>query len=377
MLCFLQQRERWRGGKFAKKGEFFEKKFDKREKSFIIVGMNNRLRSSDKLTMDIIAKDLQVSKTTVSRAISGKGRVGRETRDRVLKYIEGLGYRPNSMARALAGAKTYHIGVVIPDSNERGGAPFFKDCLVGVTEASARRDYDTVLAVISDGNIGSLERLVNGRRVDGVVLTRGDKKGRIVSYLRSQEMPFVLIGRDSAESVYQIDSDQKDGCCELTARLLSESSDGVALMAGSKELDIERLRYEGYEQAFLLAGREVDQSLVFWNSEENLEANIDALLKSGVKRLACSDDLLCLRVMEALKKRGVGVPEQMKVVSFFDSEELEKSEIPVTSLHVDTKVLSQKAGDLLIDILDGKKPDIRNFAKCSVLYRNSFRNNAG
>lgn len=335
------------------------------------------MRNSDKITMDVIAKELEVSKTTVSRAISGKGRVGAETRDRVLKYIESLGYKPNSMARALAGAKTYNIGVVIPDTDERGGAPFFKDCLLGVTEAASRRDYDTVLAVVSYDNISRLERLVDGRRVDGLVLTRGDKKDRLVSYLRSQEMPFVLIGRSEAEGVFQIDSDQKDGCCELTARMLRESPEGVAFFGGPKEMDVERLRYEGYEQAFFLAGREVDQSLVFWNAESRLDEALEALLKSGASRLACSDDLLCLKVMEALKQRGVSVPERMKVVSFFDSEDLESGETPVTSLHVDTKVLSKKAGDLLIDIIEGKNPSPRNYAKCSVLYRSSFRNNAG
>lgn len=339
--------------------------------------MNNRLRNSDKITMDVIAQNLQVSKTTVSRAISGKGRVGRETRERVLKYIASLGYKPNSMARALAGSKTYNIGVVIPDTDERGGAPFFKDCLIGVTAASAKRDYETVLAVISDGNYNNLERLVNGRRVDGLVLTRGDKSGKIVSYLREQAMPFVLIGRNSDDDVYQIDSDQKDGCCELTARMLRESPKGVALLSGPKDMDVERLRYEGYAQAFTLAGLKVDESLVFWNSEKKLDEALDKILESGVNCVACSDDIICLKVMEALKQRGVSVPSRLQVVSFFDSENLESNDVPVTSLHVDTKVLSQKAGDLLIDVLDGKNPDLCNYAKCSVLYRSSFRNNAG
>lgn len=339
--------------------------------------MNNRLRNSDKITMDVIAQNLQVSKTTVSRAISGKGRVGRETRDRVLKYIASLGYKPNSMARALAGSKTYNIGVVIPDTDERGGAPFFKDCLIGVTAASAKRDYETVLAVISDGNYNNLERLVNGRRVDGLVLTRGDKNGKIVSYLREQAMPFVLIGRNSDDDVYQIDSDQKDGCCELTARMLRVSPKGVALLSGPKDMDVERLRYEGYAQAFTLAGLKVDESLVFWDSEKKLDEALDKILESGVNCVACSDDIICLKVMEALKQRGVSVPGRLQVVSFFDSENLESNDVPVTSLHVDTKVLSQKAGDLLIDVLDGKNPDLCNYAKCSVLYRSSFRNNAG
>lgn len=341
-----------------------------------IENMDNRLRNSDKITMDIIAKELEVSKTTVSRAISGKGRVGAETRDRVLKYIDSLGYKPNSMAQALAGNKTYNIGVVVPDTDERGGAPFFKDCLMGVTGAASRRDYDTVLAVVSYDNISRLERLVTGRRVDGLVLTRVDRGGKVTAYLRSQGMPFVLIGRDSQEGVCQIDSDQKDGCRELTAQMLAQSSK-VALLAGPKEMDVERLRYEGYEQAFALAGREVDKELVFWNSEEWLEEALEKILAAGVERLACSDDLLCLKVMESLKRRGVSVPEQMKVVSFFDSEDLEKNKVPVTALHVNTKALSERAGDLLIDIINGKTPDTRNFVKCSVLYRSSFRNNAG
>ena len=339
--------------------------------------MDNRLRNADKITMDVIAKSLEVSKTTVSRAISGKGRVGRETRDKVLRYIESLGYKPNSMARALAGSKTFNIGVVIPDTGDRGDSPFFKDCLIGVTAASARRDYDTVLAVVSEGNYGNLERLVNGRRVDGIILTRQDKSGKMLSYLRRQDMPFVLIGSDSDSGVYQIDSDQKDGCCELTAKMLRQSPKGVALLAGPKDMGVERLRYEGYAQAFELAGLKVNESFVFWNSESRLDGALDKILKAGIKCAACSDDLICLKVMERLKQKGVSVPERLQVVSFFDSEELENNDVPVTSLHVDTKFLSQKAGDLLIDILDGKNPDVCNYAKCSVLYRSSFRSNAG
>jgi len=99
-------------------------------------------------------------------------------------------------------------------------------------------------------------------------------------------------------------------------------------------------------------------------------------LERGVKCLACSDDLICLKVMDALKKRNVLVPRDLQVVSFFDSDGLERNEIPVTALHVDTKLLSQKAADLLIDVLDSKNPDFCNYAKCSVLYRSSFRNDA-
>ena len=86
------------------------------EKSNIIQNMNNRLRSSKKITMLDIANELNVSKTTVSRAISGRGRIGKETREKVLNYIGTLGYTPNNIARGLASSKTYNIGVIIPDN---------------------------------------------------------------------------------------------------------------------------------------------------------------------------------------------------------------------------------------------------------------------
>ena len=133
--------------------------------------MNNRLRSSKKITMLDIANELNVSKTTVSRAISGRGRIGKETREKVLNYIGTLGYTPNNIARGLASSKTYNIGVIIPDNKDGGEAPFFKAALVGITEAAVRQDYDTVLVVVNDDDISGLERLVANRKVDGIVLT--------------------------------------------------------------------------------------------------------------------------------------------------------------------------------------------------------------
>ena len=111
--------------------------------------MDNRLRKSDKITMDDIANDLNVSKTTISRAISGKGRVGGKTKEKILDYIKAKGYKPNNTARALASSKTNNISVVLPDSNDGGDASFFKDCLVGVTEAALTEDYDVVLTVLA------------------------------------------------------------------------------------------------------------------------------------------------------------------------------------------------------------------------------------
>ena len=86
------------------------------------------------ITIADVAEALGVSKTTVSRAISGKGRIGRETRERVLAYIEEHDYKPNVIAKGLAQSKTYNICVVMPGEYDVVDLTFFQECLFGIQE---------------------------------------------------------------------------------------------------------------------------------------------------------------------------------------------------------------------------------------------------
>lgn len=359
--------------------KIWNKKFDRFRKKVIIEIEDNRLRNQKKMTMLDIANELSVSKTTVSRAISGNGRIGRETRERVLQYIKAQGYTPNNIARGLASSKTYNIGVIIPDDKDGGDAPFFKSMIVGITEAAVKRDYDTVLVVVTDGNISGLERLVANRKVDGIVITRTDSSGKIIPYLESHSMPFILIGSDKNPDVLQIDSAQKEGCEKLIASLLEKGVRSIAYFAGIKKYKIESTRYEGFEAAFKKAKVPLRKDLVYWNSISELDAIVSDVIEKKIECIACSDDTICIKVMELLKLKKVAVPADVQVVSFFDSVQLEKNEIPVTAVHVDTRELSVRAGNLLIDSLNGSEtedggvPVKSTSLDCSVLYRNSSR----
>ncbi|MBP3577323.1 MAG: LacI family DNA-binding transcriptional regulator, partial [Lachnospiraceae bacterium] len=94
-----------------------------------------------KLTIADVADYLGVSKTTVSRAISGKGRVSEETRKRVQQYIDQMDYKPNVIAKGLAQSKTFNIAVVIPADCDMQELPFFQNCMCGICDAAAKRDY--------------------------------------------------------------------------------------------------------------------------------------------------------------------------------------------------------------------------------------------
>lgn len=92
------------------------------------------------LTIADIAQELGVSKTTVSRAISGKGRIGEGTRNRVLQYIEAHNYSPNVMAKGLAQKKTYNLGMTLPGDYNIEELPFFQKCMLGISARRWRRD---------------------------------------------------------------------------------------------------------------------------------------------------------------------------------------------------------------------------------------------
>ena len=101
-------------------------------------------------TIDDIARELGVSKTTVSRAISGKGRIGQATRERVLAFIKEHDYRPNVVARGLAQRKTYNIALLMPKDYVATEFLFFKDCMNGICEVASEYNYDIIISMIEN-----------------------------------------------------------------------------------------------------------------------------------------------------------------------------------------------------------------------------------
>ena len=141
-------------------------------------------KENKNITIGDVAKALGVSKTTVSRAISGKGRIGDATRQRVLDYIEEKHYRPNPMAKGLADQKKYNICWAIPGDSNVHELPFFQRCMAGVCEVTMATDYDVLISLVYEDNISHLRRIVENRKVDGIILGRTLVDDMSVKYLK-------------------------------------------------------------------------------------------------------------------------------------------------------------------------------------------------
>ncbi len=309
------------------------------------------------ITIADIAEALGVSKTTVSRAISGKGRIGNATREKVMEYIALHDYKPNVIAQGLAKSKTYNIGVVMPKDYCLMDMPFFLNCLAGLHEIADSAGYDIVLTICDNVDMTHLERIVSNRKVDGIILMRTFLEDKSIMLLQEKGIPFVTVGSSCYEHVVQVDHNNEEGCKELTSILLLKQLKRIALIAGNEGYMVTQNRLRGFLEAFEDMRVPVCRELIYVNQENTvmIESVVDEILKKDVDCIVCMDDSICSSVLNKLKKEGVSVPAQIKVASFFDSMILENHTPSITSLSYDVKELGMVTCRTLIDIIEEKE----------------------
>ncbi|MCI8769575.1 MAG: LacI family transcriptional regulator [Lachnospiraceae bacterium] len=314
-------------------------------------------RERNNITIGDVAEALGVSKTTVSRAISGKGRIGAETTKRVLDYIKENHYRPNVVAKGLAKSKTYNIGWVMPGDSNVSDLPFFQRCMMGISEVAASGDYDILISMVFDRDISQLKSIVKNRKVDGIILGRTLVEDEGIKFLKKSDMPFVVIGSSVDDGVIQIDNDHVKACKELTAIVIMKGVRRLALIGGSTNHVVNLTRREGFEMGLMEQGVPVNQDLIYMDCETDsaVERAVDNCLRNRAECIITTDDRICHSVLEKLGRDGVRIPDQLKVASFYSSIMLENNQPAITSLHYDPKELGIVACKTLFDYLAGKE----------------------
>ena len=308
-------------------------------------------------TIDDIARELGVSKTTVSRAISGKGRIGQATRDRVLAFIKEHDYRPNVVARGLAQRKTYNIALLMPKDYVATDFLFFKDCMNGICEIASAYDYDIIISMVDGEDVSQIERLEANRKVDGIIVSRAVVSSKIQKYLKNCREPFVLIGPTSDPEIPFVDNKNQEAGKELTSILLMKGMRHLALLGGNESYNVTGSRYQGFLDAHQELGIPVDKNLIFMNADNQLVVSdaVSKLYEAGADGIVCMDDVICSMCMSSLREKKIQIPMQMKVASMYDSKNLEYHNPPVTSIKFDTIRLGQMACIRLLEIL-GENP---------------------
>lgn len=309
------------------------------------------------VTIDDIAKELNISKTTVSRAISGKGRISEATRERVNDYINKINYRPSAIAQGLATSKTMNIGFVMPGEADIVDMPFFQTCIWGITSMAARMDYDVFISMVDDKDISGLVRLVENHKVDGLLLGRTYTNDKAIAYLKEKNVPFVTVGSTDVPDVVQVDNNDRGGACELTSLLLLKGMKRLALIGGNSTHMVDKNRLNGFLDGYERAGIPVDENLIYMDvtSTYMIDKIVDDLLDQDVDCIIGMDDAICGSILTKLAKENVNIPGDIKVASFFNSSLLEHNQPSITSLKFDVAQLGMVSCMTLLNLIDKKE----------------------
>lgn len=302
-----------------------------------------------------IAEDLGLSTTTVSRAISGNGRIGKKTVERVHAYMAQNQLVPNVYTKCAGERRTNMICVTMPLEEDYAELPYFQKILLSLYDFFSMNGYHVMIIKTTWTDISALKKVVNEHTVDGVVLTRTIADGLEIKFLQEKGIPFVVTGSCEDRTVLQVDVDQLNGCCDLTTSLLRMGIRNLALFMAEKSQVVNRSRYKGFEKAYEQYGLDVDLEMIYDNAGYDSVAESLTLeaVKQGVECILCMDDNICLYVLNALRKHGVEVPRDIKIASFYNSRLLDEYFPSISCVEFDIRKLGSTAGKVLLDRLNG------------------------
>jgi LacI family transcriptional regulator len=278
------------------------------------VGMTQRVTIRD------VAERAGVSRQTVSRAINDKGEISPETRERVLAVARELGYWPNTLARGLRTRHTQTIGLVVPDIAN----PFFAEVARGASEVAHGEGYSVLLSNTDEQPERELQalRTLASHQVDGLLLVSSRLDDDALAEAAQRWRPTVLVNRRCrhATGVASVIVDDAAAAMEAVRYLVAQGRRSVTFLSGTEGSRSAALRREGFARAAQEAGLADARAILCAPTfEGGLGAALEALRgEPGPAALLGYNDLVALGALEACRRLGLRVPEQVAVMGWDD-----------------------------------------------------------
>ncbi len=227
----------------------------------------HRPASARPVTIKDLAAELDLSITTISRALGGYPDVGAKTRERVTEAAERLGYRPNRNAQRLVMQRTHSIGWVQPDNERRFLDPHFVEVMAGVLRGARAASYDVVMtSATPSGELATYDRYVKDQSVDGFIIDLPRENDPRVNYLLEAGRPFVVHGRDLQSDRYGwVDIDNYENFYRLFRLLIANGHRNIAFINGDETYNYALYRGQAARHAVADSGLP-GEALTVYNS---------------------------------------------------------------------------------------------------------------
>ncbi|WP_082234674.1 LacI family DNA-binding transcriptional regulator [Halobacillus massiliensis] len=333
------------------------------------------------VTIKDVAKAAGVAPSTVSRVIADSPRISPETKRKVKKLMKQMGYHPNVNARNLASRSTQTLGIVMPFSADKSlQNPFFPEVLRGISSIAHKQNYSISISTGETDQeiLDSVERMVYGNRIDGVILLYSQVNDPVFHFLLEKDFPFVIVGKptERTDEITHVDNDNVKSGSEITKHLIDLGHKRIGFIGGSPDLMVTVDRLKGYQEALKAASLPILE-------EYKVHAEF---LKSGGKEavhqlfqlsepptgLVIADDLMAVGVTHMLEELSLRVPEDVSIVSFNNVYLSEITRPPLTTVDIHIFDIGCQAARCIIEKVKNKdEPAKRMIIPYSVVHRSS------
>ena len=321
-----------------------------------------------RVTIQALAKELGLSKSTVSRALNDYPDISIDTKRRVSEVALKMGYHPSSQARGLRSGKTHTIGLVLDMDSGNTHRPFLSDFLDGISGYLSERNWtlSVATAVGMAGMVATHRKLLLDHKVDGFIVPRNHQVDGRLQLLSEAHVPFAVYGRcDAHKSIPCFDILSEDAMREAVKRLADFGHRRIAFIGGHADANYQVIRLAGFQQGMLESQLDYDAELStrFAVTEEEGRQAAEALWNSPVPPTAivCAMDRAALGACQAARDLGLHLASDVSVIGYDGIPEGQYAKSKLTSFAVDNKHAGETLARLLLNTIENKQKTVENF----------------
>ena len=324
-----------------------------------------------KITLKQIAKELDVSISTVSKSLRNSKEISEDTREKVQAFAKLYNYRPNNIALSLKNRKTKTIGVIIPEIVHH----FFSTVIKGIENVALDRGYNVIVGLSNESfakEVINMEMLANGS-IDGFILSLSketllEQDYHHLSETINQGMPIVMFDRITSDiKCDKVIVNDQSGAQMAVKKLIKSGAKRIGIITTKDYVSVGRLRTQGYIKALEEAGIQPEAKLIIkvddeLNSEAQMqeienEVKLLFLNNSDLDGIFAVNELYAITAMKVARQMGMKIPEDIQVIGFTDGV-LSKHAVPsLTTVSQHSLQMGEKCASLLIDRLENDVED--------------------
>ncbi|MBT1704027.1 LacI family DNA-binding transcriptional regulator [Chryseosolibacter indicus] len=308
----------------------------------------------EKATIHDIARKLNITASTVSRALKDHPRISEETKKAVIKAAQKLNYQPNHIAAALRNGKSNIIGIIVPTVDRT----FFSSVVRGIEEIANTAKYNVMICQTYDNyekEVATVEALLNAR-VDGIIASYAKETKDFSHYLKVKErgIPLIFFDRSNDElEVSHVVIDDYIGSYRATEHLIQQGCKRIAHFTNTRKISIYKERLRGYRDALQNNGLMYEESLIIESNlqlEDGRESMLKLLTRDQLPDAVFSASAFgIMGALQICKEKDIKVPDQIALVGFSNEPFTSYTEPGLTTVDQHSKRIGNAAAEIFLE----------------------------